>query len=187
MVLAAGQLARRLGVPLHTVGALTAAKVPDAQALQESTYGLTMSLLAGANFINHACGWLEGGLVSGFEKSVIDADLCGKLGVFAQGMDLSDNAQAMDAIREVGPGEHFLASQHTLKNFETAFYRPLTADNNSFEQWQAEGSLDAAQRANNIWKRLLARYEPPPLDTAILEGVEEYVAKRKAGMPDQNY
>lgn len=187
MVLVAGQLARRLGVPLHTVGALTASKIPDAQALQESTYGLTMSVLAGANFINHACGWLEGGLVSGFEKSVIDADLCGKLSVFTQGMDLSDNAQAMDAIREVGPGEHFLASQHTLKNFATAFYRPLTADNNSFEQWKAEGSLDAARRANKIWKDLLARYEPPPIDPGVWEGLKEYVAKRKASLPDQPY
>lgn len=187
LVLAAGQLARRLGVPLHTVGALTASKVPDGQALQESTFGLTMSIMAGANFINHACGWLEGGLVSGFEKSIIDADLCGKLQVFAQGLDLSDNAQAMDAIREVGPGDHFLASKHTLENFQTAFYRSASADNNSFEQWQADGSLDTAQRANRIWKDLLAKYEQPDLDAGVLEGLQEYVAKRKASMPDQSY
>lgn len=187
LVLAAGQLARRLGVPFHTVGALTASKLPDAQALQEATYGLTMSVMAGANFINHACGWLEGGLVSGFEKSVIDADLCGKLQVFAAGMDLSDNAQAMDAIREVGPGDHFLASRHTLQNFQTAFFRPISADNNSFEQWQAEGALDAAQRANRIWKDLLANYEEPPIDQGVLEELEEYVLKRKAGMPDNSY
>ena len=187
VVLAAGQVARRLGVPFHTVGALTASKLPDGQAQQESTLGLTMSVLAGANFVNHACGWLEGGLVSGLEKSIIDADLCGKLQGFAQGLDLSDNAQAMEAIREVGPGEHFLASQHTLQNFETAFYRPISVDNNSFEQWKAEGAREAAQRANKIWKDLLFNYEMPPLDPGILEGLEEYVAKRKASMPDQSY
>lgn len=187
MILAAGQLARRLGVPLHTVGALTSSKLPDAQAQQESTFGLTMSIMAGANFINHACGWLEGGLTSGFEKSVIDADLCGKLQVFAEGLDLSENAQAMDAIREVGPGEHFLASRHTLKNFKSALYRPATSDNNSFEQWSEEGGLDTAQRANRIWKELLDSYRKPVLDDGILEGLKEYVAKRKASMPDKSY
>ena len=187
LVLAAGQLARRLGVPFHSVGALTSSKVPDAQAAQESATGLTMAVLAGANFINHAAGWLEGGLAAGFEKSVIDADLCGKLLAFAEGIDLSDNAQALEAIREVGPGSHFLGCAHTQANFESAFFRPATADANSFEQWQAEGSLDAAQRANGIWKRLLKDYEAPPLDPAIDEELREFIAKRKASMPDRNY
>ena len=187
MVLAAGQLARRLGVPFHTVGALTSSKLPDGQSQQEGAYSLTMALLAGANFINHASGWLEGGLVSGYEKSILDADLCGKMIEFAQGIDLSENAQALDAIREVGPGSHFLASEHTQSNFQTAFYRSTTADANSFEQWQAEGSLDAAQRANGIWKQLLDDYEQPPIDPATLEELEDYVAKRKASMPDRNY
>ncbi len=124
IVLAAGQLARRLGVPFHTVGALTASKIPDQQAMEEGTWGLMMSLLAGANFINHAGGWLEGGLSSGYEKTILDADLCGKAIAFANGMDLSENAQAMDAIRQVGPGEHFLGSDHTQANFQTAFYTP---------------------------------------------------------------
>ncbi|MEM7170694.1 MAG: trimethylamine methyltransferase family protein [Pseudomonadota bacterium] len=187
MVLAAGQLARRLGVPLHTVGALTSSKLPDGQALQESTDSLMMAFLAGANFINHACGWLEGGLCSGYEKSIIDADLCGKLVEFARGIDLSEEAQALDAIREVGPGDHFLGSAHTQRNFETAFYRSPLADANSFEQWQAEGGLDAAQRANKTWKDLLAAYEAPHIDPAILEALEDYVARRKASMPDLNY
>ena len=187
MVLAAGQLARRLGVPFHTVGALTASKIPDAQAQQEAAFGLTMALLAGANFINHACGWLEGGLCSGFEKSVIDADLCGKLIAFAEGIDLSENAQAMDAIFEVGPGEHFLSSQHTMANFQSAFYMSPIADNNSFEQWQAEGSLNLTTRANQRWKQLLEEYQRPPIDPAVREELEEYVAKRKASMPDRNY
>lgn len=187
MVLAAGQLARRLGVPFHTVGALSASKIPDAQAEQEATYGLTMAVLAGANFINHATGWLEGGLVTGYEKTIIDADLCGKLIDFCEGIDLSENAQAMDAIFEVGPGAHFLSSQHTLSNYKHAFFRSQTADNNSFEQWSADGGLDAAQRANKLWKQYLKEYEEPELDPAKLEALEDYVARRKASMPDQNY
>ncbi len=187
LVLVAGQLARRLGVPFHTVGALTASKLPDGQAMEEGTWGLMMSVLAGANFINHAGGWLEGGLVHGYEKAVMDADVCGKITAFAQGLDLSEKAQAMDAIHEVGPGAHFLASAHTHANFETAFYQPANADANSFEQWQAEGGKDAARRANERWKKLLRNYERPPLDPAIDEALEEYITKRKSEMPDLDY
>jgi trimethylamine--corrinoid protein Co-methyltransferase len=187
MVLAAGQLARRLGIPFHTVGALTSSKLPDGQAEQEGAYGLLMSFLAGASFINHATGWLEGGLVAGYEKTIIDSDLCGNVCALAQGIDLSGNAQALDAIREVGPGAHFLGSAHTLMNFETAAYRPAIADSNSYEQWLADGGLDSAQRANKMWKRLLREYEPPALDPAVDEALREYVAKRKASMPDINY
>lgn len=187
MVLACGQLARRLGVPFHTVGTLSASKVPDAQAEQEATWGLIMSMLAGANLINHATGWLEGGLVTGYEKTIIDADLCGKLASFFDGIDLSDNAQALDAIAAVGPGSHFLGSAHTQSNFLSAFYRSPIADNNSFEQWSAEGGLDAAQRANKQWKRLLNDYQDPDLDPAIDEALCEFIAKRKASMPDQDY
>lgn len=187
LVLAAGQLARRLGVPFHTVGALSASKLPDAQAEQEATWGLMMSVLAGANFINHATGWLEGGLVTGFEKTMIDADLCGKLIDFCKGIDLDVESQAMDAIFETGPGKHFLSSKHTLANFENAFFQSRVADNNSFEQWSAEGSLDAATRANRLWKQALDEYEEPAMDPAKLEELEAYVAKRKASVPDRNY
>ena len=187
IVLAAGQLARRLGVPLHTVGALTSSKIPDAQALNEGTYGLMMAILAGANFINHAVGWLEGGLCTGYEKSILDADTCGKMITFCKGIDLSDEAQALDAIREVGPGNHFLSSAHTRANFESAFYRSPTADSNSFEQWHSEGALDAAQRANGTWKQLLADYEKPPMDEGVEEELLAYVRRRKDSMPDKAY
>lgn len=187
LVLAAGQLARRLGVPFHTVGALSASKLPDGQAQQEATMGLVMAVLAGANFINHATGWLEGGLVTGYEKTIIDADLCGKIIDFCQGIDLSSEAQALEAIAEVGPGAHFLSSQHTLANYETAFYRSNVADNRSYEQWSETGGLDSAQRANKIWKEYLKNYEEPKIDEARLEALQEYVAKRKSSMPDMNY
>ena len=187
MVLASGQLARRLGVPLHTVGSLSASKLPDGQAGQEGAWSLLMAMMAGANFVNHATGWLEGGLVTGYEKTVLDADLCGKVAGLFEGVDLSENAQAMDAIREVGPGAHFLGSAHTQANFLTAFYGSTTCDSNSFEQWTSEGGRDAARRANAQWKRLLDTYEDPGLDPAIDEGLRAFIAKRKESMPDAEY
>ena len=132
----------------------------------------------------HACGWLEGGLVSSYEKFVMDADQLGILHHLAQGVDMSENGQALDAILTNGPGQHYLGAAHTLANFENAFYRSEIADNNSFEQWQEDGSLDAAQRANAIWKRMLREYEAPPLDQGIDEALTEFMTKRKASMPD---
>jgi trimethylamine--corrinoid protein Co-methyltransferase len=106
------------------------------------------------------------------------------MAVFVKGVDMSDNGQALDAIRSNEPGHHYLGTAHTLANFETAFYRSETTDNNSYEQWQEDGSLDAAQRANAIWKRMLREYEPPPLDEATDEALLEFIARRKASMPD---
>ena len=184
--LAAGQLARRLGIPFRTGGSLCASKIPDAQAAYESAQTLLPTLQAGTNFVLHGAGWLEGGLASGYEKFVMDADQLGMMQVLAKGIDLSENGQAMDAIREVGPGSHFLGCAHTQANFETAFYRSSIADNNSYEQWEAEGALDAAQRANKIWKRMLQEYEAPAIDPGVDESLKEFIAKRKAAAPDSN-
>ena len=155
-------LSRRLGVPFRSGGGLCASKIPDAQAAYESANTLQTAMLAGVNFMLHTAGWLEGGLAMGYEKFIMDADQAGMIQRFLEGVDLSENGQALDAIREVGPGSHFLGCAHTQANFETAFYRSNIADNNSFEQWESEGSLDAAQRANNIWKQMLNEYEAPP-------------------------
>ncbi len=179
------QLARRLGVPFRSGGALTASKIPDAQAAYESANTLQATLLGGVNFVLHTAGWLEGGLAIGYEKFVLDEDQAGMLATFAAGVDLSPNGQALDSIRSHTPGEHFLGTDHTLANFETAFYRSATADNSSYEQWLEEGSRDAAQRANSTWKERLASYEPPPIDTAIDEELRDYIARRKAEMPDE--
>jgi trimethylamine--corrinoid protein Co-methyltransferase len=179
------QLARRLGVPFRSGGALTASKIPDAQAAFESANTMQPTILAGVNFVLHAAGWLEGGLTIGYEKFVLDNDQLGMIHTFVKGVDLSPNGQALDAILENPPGQHFLGSAHTLANFETAFYRSAVADNASFEQWQEEGSQDAAQRANPIWKKMLAGYEAPPIDAAIDEELTAYVARRKAEMPDE--
>ena len=147
----AGQLARRMKMPFRTGGSLCASKVPDAQAAYESAQTLVPTLHAGANFVLHAAGWMEGGLASSYEKFVMDTDQLGMMHVLAKGIDLSENGQAMEAFRQVGPGGHFLGCDHTQANFEQAFYRSFVADNNSVEQWEAEGRLDEAaarQRAS---------------------------------------
>jgi trimethylamine---corrinoid protein Co-methyltransferase len=179
-------LARRLGVPFRSGGNLCASKVADAQAAYESANTFQPTILAGVNFVLHAAGWLEGGLAIGYEKFILDNDQCGMAAVFAKGVDMSENGQAVDAIIENGPGIHFLANSHTLANFETAFYRAETSDNNSFEQWQEAGSLDAAQRANAIWKRMLRDYEAPPIDPGVDEALLDYIAHRKASFPDSD-
>jgi trimethylamine--corrinoid protein Co-methyltransferase len=180
----AAQLARRLGLPFRTGGSLCASKVPDAQAAYESANTLNSTLLAGTNFVLHAAGWLEGGLASCYEKFMMDIDQLGMQQKFAEGVDLSENGQAMDAIREVGPGSHFLGCSHTQANFQTAFYRSSIADNNSFEQWQAEGEKTAPQRANELARRWLEHYEAPALDQGIEDGLKDFVAKKKESMPD---
>jgi trimethylamine--corrinoid protein Co-methyltransferase len=184
---AVGALARRLGVPFRSGGGLCASKIPDAQAAYESANTLQTSALAGVNFMLHTAGWLEGGLAMGYEKFVMDADQASILGLLLGGIDLSENGQALDALREVGPGAHFLGATHTQANFERAFYRSVVADNNSFEQWEQDGSLDAAQRANGIWKKMLREYEAPPLDAAIDEALNEFITRRKSEFPDQDY
>jgi len=184
---AAAALARRLGVPFRSGGALCASKIADAQAAYESANTLQTSALAGVNFMLHTAGWLEGGLVMGYEKFIIDADQANMVAVLLGGIDMTENGQAMDALREVGPGAHFFGAAHTRANFESAFYRSSIADNNRFEQWELEGSKDAAQRANAIWKSMLEDYEAPALDAAVDEALQEYVTRRKAEFPDQDY
>jgi trimethylamine--corrinoid protein Co-methyltransferase len=178
--------ARRLGVPFRSGGALTASKLPDAQAAYESANTFQPTLLAGVNFVLHAAGWLEGGLTMGYEKFVMDLDQCGMAHAFVRGVDLSENGQAIDAIKENGPGQHFLGTAHTLANFETAFYRSDVADNNSYEQWESEGAKDTAARANALWKKMLSEYEPPSIDEAVDEQLREWIERKKASFPDSN-
>jgi trimethylamine--corrinoid protein Co-methyltransferase len=183
----AAALARRLGVPFRSGGGLCASKVPDAQAAYEAANTLQTAALAGVNFMLHTAGWLEGGLVMSYEKFIMDVDQANMMSVLLKGVDMSENGQAMDALREVGPGNHFLGAAHTQANFETAFYRSNIADNNSFEQWSEDGELDAAQRANKIFKTMLAEYEPPAMDPAIDEALLDFIARRKNAFPDKEY
>ncbi|MCO5069686.1 MAG: trimethylamine methyltransferase family protein [Rhizobiaceae bacterium] len=180
----AAQLARRVGLPFRTGGSLCASKVSDAQAAYESANTLNSTILAGTNFVLHSAGWLEGGLASGYDKFMMDIDQLGMQQKFCEGVDLSENGQAMDAIRQVGPGSHYLGCDHTQANFQSAFYRSSIADNNSYEQWLAEGEKRADQRANELARRWLETYEAPPLDPGIDDGLLDFIAKKKESMPD---
>ena len=179
-------LARRLGVPFRSGGGLCASKVADAQSACESANTMNATMLGGVNFVLHAAGWLEGGLSIGYEKFMMDCDQAGMYHALAAGVDLSPNGQAMDAIREVGPGSHFLGCAHTQANFETAFFRSALSDNNSVEQWEAEGAQDMPTRANAAWKKSLREYEAPPIDPGIDEALQAYMRQGKAAMPDSD-
>ncbi len=179
-------LARRLGVPFRSGGGLCASKIADAQAAYESANTMLPTVLAGVNFVLHTAGWLEGGLSMGYEKFMMDVDQAGMMHTLLAGVDLTDNGQALDAIREVGPGKHFLGCSHTQANFQTAFYRSPLADNNSFEQWEAEGSADMNKRANALWKKQLAEYEAPALDPAVDEALLDFIKRRKSSSADSN-
>ncbi len=181
-----GALARRLGVPFRSGGAFTASKLPDAQAAYEAANTLQATLNASVNFALHTAGWLEGGLAMSYEKFVMDTDQAGMIKVAAEGVDMTDNGQAMDAIREVGPGAHFLGCDHTQRNFKTAFYMSDIADNNSYEQWVEDGQTDTSARATAKYKKLLADFELPPLDPAIDEALLAFIERRKNSFEDSN-
>lgn len=182
-----GQLARRLGLPLRCSGNFTTSKLPDAQAMNEGTMSMLAAVQCGANFILHAAGFLDGLLSMSYEKFVMDADFCGALHTYLDGVPVDDNQLALDAFREVGPGNHFFGCAHTMANYETAFWDTEVADNEPFEKWQAGGSEDAAVRANRLWKRKLAEYVAPPLDEGIDEGLRDFISAKKASMVDGWY
>jgi len=180
----AGQLARRLGLPYRSAGAFCGSKLPDAQAAYESSNSLNMGLMSGVNFMLHSCGWLEGGLVASFEKFVLDADQLGVLHGLAKGVTASETDQAMDAIREVGPGGHYLGCNHTQANFKSAFWRSDVLDYKPYEQWADEGSRDSQALATARVKKLLGDYVQPYLDPAVDQALKEFIAERKTSEPD---
>ena len=182
-----GQLARRLGVPLRCGGSLTASKLPDAQAAAESADSMLSTALGGANFVLHSAGWLEGGLVTGYEKLVLDADRLGAYQVMLSGLPMNENAMARSAYSEVEPAGHFLGCSHTMGNYQTAFYDAKLSDSESCEQWEENGSKDSARRAFERWNQILDEYELPPMDEAKNEELLEFIAKRKAEIPDAWY
>jgi trimethylamine--corrinoid protein Co-methyltransferase len=180
-----GQLARRLNLPLRCAGNFSNSKLPDAQAMQEGVMSMLSAVHCGANFILHSAGFLDGLLSMSYEKFVMDTDFCGALHAYLKGVEFDDNALAMDAFQEVGPGSHFLGSQHTLRNYQTAFWDSELSDNEPFEKWSDEGgSTDMATRANRKWKRTLEAYVAPPLDAAIDEELQAFMSRRKGEMAD---
>lgn len=180
----AGQLARRLNLPFRSGGGLCASKLPDAQAAYETANTLNAALLGGVNFMLHSCGWLEGGLVSSYEKFVMDADQLGVLHKLAQGVNVTEDDQAMGAIAEVGPGGHYLGCAHTQANFKTAFWRTNLLDYRPFETWQEQGAPDTQALATARVAHLLDTYQQPSLDPTIEEALNSYIAEKKSSMPD---
>ncbi len=182
-----GQLARRLNLPLRCSGNFTTSKLPDAQAMMEGTMSMLAAIHCGANFILHSAGFLDGLLSMSYEKFMLDADLCGALHSYLDGVVIDDNSLAVDAFAEVGPGNHFFGCSHTMANYQTAFWDSELSDNEPFEKWEAASSADAATRANKAWKQRLADYQAPALDEGIRDGLADFVAQRKETMPDMWY
>ncbi len=182
-----GQLARRLKLPLRCGGSLTAAKTADAQAAYESADSMQSTALAGANFVLQSAGWLEGGLCTGFEKLVMDADRLAAYQVLLAGLPLDDDALARDAYGEVEPAGHFLGSAHTLRHYQSAFHEPALSDSENVESWEERGSQDMQQRAFERWNQLLRDYEAPPIDPAVDEALKDFIARRKSELPDAWY
>jgi trimethylamine--corrinoid protein Co-methyltransferase len=176
--LASGQIARRLGLPLRSSNT-TSSNCVDAQAAYESQMSLWGAIMGGANLVYHAAGWLEGGLTASFEKLIVDAEMLQMMAEFLRPIPVNADELALDAIAEVDPGGHHFGTAHTLARYETAFYIPMLSSRQNFETWQEAGSLDAARRANAIWKQLLAAYQRPPMDPAVEEALNDYVARRK--------
>jgi len=175
--IAGGQLARHLGVPYRSSNA-NAANCVDAQAAYESQMSLWGAVMGHANFVMHGAGWLEGGLCASFEKFVLDAEMLQMMSEVLTPLEVSEEAIGLEAIREVGPGGHFFGAAHTLARYETAFYAPFLSDWRNFETWQEAGGESATQRANRLYKAVLADFTPPPLDPAICEALDDFVTRR---------
>ncbi len=177
--LASGQLARRVGLPWRSSGVSTS-NIADAQSGYETMFNMLGALLGGANMIVHAAGWVESGLAASFEKFILDVEMVQMFAEVFRAFEVDDAEIALDAIADVGPGGHFFGTEHTLERYRTAFYEPLVFGRENFEQWSEAGSQTATQRANRVWKQILADFEPPPLDAAAGEAVDEFVARRIA-------
>ena len=177
-VSASAQLGRRLKLPVRT-SAVNASPVVDAQSTYETAFSLQAAILSHSHLINHAAGWLEGGLSASLEKIVVDAELLRNWAEILKPLDFSDDDLAVDAIKDTAAGGHFFGSAHTLARYQSAFYRPLLSDWSSFESWTEAGARNASERATRIWKKLLADYQPPPLDPAVREAIAAYVLRRR--------
>lgn len=183
-LLCTGQIARRFGLPFRTGGAMTSSQTPDAQAGYEALMTLLPTFLAGTNWVMHSAGWLEGGLVAGYEKFVIDVELVQMMQAQFRPLEIDEASLAFDAHQEVGHGGHFLGAAHTMERFRTCFYRPLLSSSENHERWMRNGGADAAERAGTIYQRTLDGYEQPALDDAVREELEDYVTRRRRELGD---
>jgi trimethylamine--corrinoid protein Co-methyltransferase len=176
-VLASAQIGRRLKIPVRT-SAVNASPVVDAQSTYETAFALQAAILSHSHLVNHAVGWLEGGLSASMEKIIVDAELLRNWAEFLKPVSFDDDDIGVEAIKGIAPGGHFFGAAHTLARYEKAFYRPLLSDWSNFENWTEAGARNATERATGIWKQMLAEYEAPPLDPAIKEEVDAFVARR---------
>ncbi len=175
---ASGQLARHIGVPFRTSN-VTAANEVDAQAAYESQMAIWGALMGGAHLLEHAAGWMHGGLTASFEKLILDAEMLQMMDAYFTPIATDPAALALDAIREAGPGGHFFGTAHTMDRYETAFHAPLLSNWDNYPNWVDRGSIDTRSRANQVWKKLLKEYQQPQLDPAIAEALDAYVRRRK--------
>lgn len=178
-IFTSAQLAKKYGLPFRSGGMFTSSKLPDIQAGYESVMTMLPTVLGRVNFVLHAAGWLENGMTAGYEKFVLDCDILGMFHKLMGGLDISSEGMAMDAIRDVSPGEHFLETDHTMRNFRTAFYRAELLDYTDYDEWEMIGRQDAVVRASLRIKDLLDNYEAPPIDSAKKAALEAFVSKRK--------
>ncbi|WP_148572470.1 trimethylamine methyltransferase family protein [Nocardioides caldifontis] len=183
-LLCTGQIARHFGLPFRSGGALTSSQVPDAQAGYEALMTMLPTFLAGANWVMHSAGWLEGGLVAGFEKFIVDVEILQMLQAEFTPLEIDEASLAFDAHQEVGHGGHFLGAMHTMERFRTCFYRPMLSSSENYERWMRNGGVDAAGRAKKIYQQRLEEYEQPTLDDAVRQELEEYVVRRRAELGD---
>jgi trimethylamine---corrinoid protein Co-methyltransferase len=183
-LLCTGQIARSFGLPWRSGGGLTASQSVDAQAAYEALMTMLPTMLAGANYVMHAAGWLESGLVSCYEKFIVDIEILRMLYEEFTPLEVTDETLAFSAHEEVGQGGHFLGAVHTLERFRECFYRPLLSSTANYERWKRDGGQDAAARANAIWKQTLAEYEQPPMDDGLREQLAAYVTRRRAELGD---
>ncbi|WP_299141575.1 trimethylamine methyltransferase family protein [uncultured Tateyamaria sp.] len=181
-----GQMARHYGVPWRTSNTLGGAKTFDAQAGYESATTLSAVMHAGANYIWHSAGWNEAGMHCSVAKFIVDAEQCAMAYRMAQGVQWDDFDTALAAVSDIGPGGHYLGHAHTQENFQTAFFMPELFDNNSIEQWQAEGGVEITERALTHARGLLDTYEEPALDPAVDEALRDYIARREREIPAED-
>ncbi len=179
------QMARHYKLPYRSGGNFTGSRIPDAQSGYESASTMWPTVQAGVNFVLHAAGWLEGGLISGYEKFVIDHELCGMMARFVNGIGLTDEEFAWDAYEETPPGGHFLGSSHTMRHYSTAFYQHSVFNMDNYEKWESEGSHDTYKRANAVYKKMLKDYEPPAIDPATVDELNAFVAQRRTELRDR--
>jgi trimethylamine--corrinoid protein Co-methyltransferase len=183
-LLCTGQIARHYGLPFRGGGGLTSSQSVDAQAAYESAMTLWPTFLAGTNFVMHSAGWLESGLVSCYEKFVVDVELLRMLHEVFEPLKIDEETLAYSAHQEVGQGGHFLGAAHTLERFRECFYRPLLSSTENYERWVRNGGKDAATRAGEIWKKTLDEYEEPELDPGLKEELKAYVDRRRTELGD---